>query len=165
MNQSGFGALDGSKAAPSYTFISDTDTGLYWVSSGIIGVVINGVEVSRFTSSGMTVPLGQGLGGAVTQLTDKTTTVVLSKMSGQITTVNTTLNAAAETGFTVTNTLVQTTDTIVLSLGSGATANSYLLGVDAVGAGSFHIMMTNVSGSNLSEALVINFRILRGVAN
>lgn len=44
---------DGSKRKPSFTFIDDPDSGLYLVSPGVIGVVINGVEVSRFTSTGI----------------------------------------------------------------------------------------------------------------
>ena len=66
-------------------------------------------------------------------------------------------------GFTVTNSAVASTDVVVLSIASGATADSYHLGVDAVGSGSFRITITNVSGSNLGEAIVINFAIIKGV--
>lgn len=46
------GLADGSQARPSLYFFNDTDTGLYHIGEGIIGVVCNGVLVGRFTSSG-----------------------------------------------------------------------------------------------------------------
>lgn len=41
-------APDGSAAAPSYSFASDPDTGIYWASSGDIGVTANGNGIVRF---------------------------------------------------------------------------------------------------------------------
>jgi hypothetical protein len=45
---------DGSAAAPSLSFSSETstDTGFYRISEGVIGVVINGALVARFLSTG-----------------------------------------------------------------------------------------------------------------
>ena len=43
----------GSKRKPSYTFIDDPDTGLYFISAGVIGIVVNGEEVARITSAGV----------------------------------------------------------------------------------------------------------------
>lgn len=46
---------DGSAAAPSLVFASDTgtDTGFYRISEGIIGVTCNGVAVGRWTPTGL----------------------------------------------------------------------------------------------------------------
>jgi hypothetical protein len=108
---------------------------------------------------------GTGAGGAVTQGTSKATGVELNKVCGQITTHNATLNAGAEVGFTVTNSAVAATDVVVACIASGATADSYHVEVDAVGAGSFRLSLTNVSASNLSEAIVINFVVVKAVAS
>ena len=144
-----------------------TDGSATTATSRTVFDVGNGASVttdSFKTSSSGGLGYSTGAGGAVTQITDKTTTVVLNKICGQITTVNTVMNANTETGFTVTNSTVAATDTVVVSIASGATANAYQICVDAVGAGSFHIALSNPSASNLSEVLVINFAVIKGVA-
>ena len=105
-----------------------------------------------------------GAGGAVTQGTSKATGVTLSKLCGAITMHNAELVAAAEVGFTLTNTLIAATDVVIVNIKSGATVNSYQICVDAVAAGSCHITLTNVSAGNLSEALVLNFAVIKAVA-
>jgi hypothetical protein len=119
----------------------------------------------KITSAGATAGIGYatGAGGTVTQTTDKSTGVTLNKVAGQITMHNATLNAGDEVGFTVTNSAVAATDVIIVNVASGATANSYLVGVDAVASGSFHIVVSNVSASNLGEAIVLNFAVIKGV--
>jgi hypothetical protein len=57
--------LDGTAAAPSVTFIADDDTGMYRISSNIIGFSVNGTERLRITTTGMT--LGTGTGNALIQ--------------------------------------------------------------------------------------------------
>ena len=56
-------------------------------------------------------------GGAVTQATNRTTGVTLSKVSGQITTNNASLAAEATAVFTVANTLVAATALLVKRAG------------------------------------------------
>lgn len=106
-----------------------------------------------------------GAGGAVTQATSKATGVTLSKASGQITLNAAALAAAAKVSFVVTNTYVAATDTIVVNVASGGTANAYRAAVTAVGAGSFTITVENITAGPLSEAPVINFAILKATAS
>ena len=106
-------------------------------------------------------PLDSATVTTVTQATSKSTGVTCSSLFGSITTHNASLAAAAEVGFTVTNTLVNATDVIALSIKSGATADSYHVGVDAVASGSFRITITNVSAGSLGEAIVINFVVIK----
>jgi hypothetical protein len=106
-----------------------------------------------------------GAGGTVTQLTSKSTGVTLSKVSGQITTHNASLGANTTAIFTVTNTAVAATDTILLDIGSGGTAGAYQVWVTAVGAGSFNIAIRNISAGALGEAVVINFAVLKAVTS
>ena len=75
------------------------------------------------------------------------------------------LGAGAEATFQVNNDKVAAADVPQLAIASGGTAGSYLVGVSAVAAGSFKITVTNVSGSSLSEAVVINFVVLKGSAS
>ena len=119
---------------------------------------------SRSASPTEGVGYATGAGGAVTQATSKSTGVTLNTVTGQITTTSAALAGGAEVGFTVTNSTVAATDVPVLAMASGGAADSYQFGTDAVAAGSFRIIITNVSAGSLSEALVINFAIIKGVA-
>jgi len=103
-----------------------------------------------------------GAGGAVTQLTSKATDVTLNKVCGQITMNGAALAAAAAVIFTVTNSVVTATDTINLNLVSGqTTAGTYRYWVEKVAAGSFQVSIENRSAGSLSEALVLNFAVVK----
>jgi len=109
--------------------------------------------------------MGPTNGGSVTQATNKTTGVTLNSESGVITMNNAALGAAAEATFEVTNDKVAAADIPTLAIASVGTAGSYVAGVSAVAAGSFKITVTNVSAGSLSEALVINFGLIKGSAS
>lgn len=105
-----------------------------------------------------------GAGGAVTQITNASTGVTLSKPCGQITTVALTTAAAAEEVFVVTNTLVAATDVIVVST-TYAGGGTPIVSVKGVAAGSFSIVITNVHASAaLNAVLVVNFAVIKAVA-
>jgi hypothetical protein len=106
-----------------------------------------------------------GAGGTVTQLTSKSTGVTLNTLSGRITTHNAALAAAAEVTFVVTNNQVASTDVPVVAIASGGTAGSYAAVVSAVGSGSFSISLSNLSGGSLSQAVVINFAVIKGATS
>jgi hypothetical protein len=107
---------------------------------------------------------GTGAGGTVTQGGSKSTGVTLNKVSGQITMNNASLAAAAEVSFTFTNSTIAATDVVVTAISSGATAGAYNTHVDAIAAGSCRISITNFSSGPLSEAIVLNFVVIKGVA-
>ena len=102
---------------------------------------------------------GTGSGGTVTQATSRTTGVTLSKPTGAITMFSAAGSTTAAT-FTVTNTLVAATDTIILNQKSGT--NLYDLLVTAVAAGSFNITF-RTTGGTATDAPVINFALIKGV--
>lgn len=108
---------------------------------------------------------GTGAGGAVTQSSNKSTTVVLSKSCGSITMNSAALNANTAVSFTLTNTLIAATDVVTVCIKSGATTASYLVSVDAVNSGSCIITLRNLTGGNLSEAVVINFAVIKAVTS
>jgi len=101
--------------------------------------------------------------GSVPQATSKSTSVMLNTNTGQITMNNAALLSGATVGFTVNNSTVGSEDVPIVSIASGATANSYRVEVDAVATGSFHISLTNYSGGNLSEVVVLNFAVIKWV--
>jgi hypothetical protein len=101
------------------------------------------------------------LGGAVTQATSKSTGVQLDRRSGLITMHNAALGATTSVSFTLTNSEIDADDLVVACIGSGATANSYSLTVDAVAAGSCRIQVRNVTAGSLGEALVIHFGVIK----
>ena len=103
-----------------------------------------------------------GDGGAITQQTSKSTTVVLRKKCGQITMFNDALAGNTTVSFTLTNTTIAATDLLVLNHVSGGTAGAYLLNAQCA-AGSASINVRNVTSGSLSEAIIIGFALVKAV--
>ena len=126
------------------------------------------VELSGgVTSSSATAGIGYatGAGASVTQITDRTTGVTCTGMSGAITTDATSLAAGAEATFTVTNTSVAVGDVVSVVARSGQTAGTSVPFVTTVGAGSFNITLTNLHASTADTgAMIINFVVIKAVS-
>lgn len=105
-----------------------------------------------------------GAGGAVTQASSKATGVTLNKVCGQITMNGAALGAGVEAAFTLTNSTIAATDVVVVSIASGGSSASYGVSVTATAAGSCEITLTNLSAGSLSEAVVLNFAVVKAVA-
>ena len=103
-----------------------------------------------------------GAGGTVTQATSKATGVTLSKSTGQITMNNAALNLDVTVSFTLTNTVIEAGDILILNHISGGTAGSYLLNAQSA-AGSASINVRNITAGSLSEAIVIAFAVIKAV--
>lgn len=108
---------------------------------------------------------GTGAGGTVTQATSKATGVTLNKVCGQITMNNAALAAATSVSFTLTNSAIAATDTVIVNIQSAATVDAYTITVTAVAAGSCRIQLRNESAGSLSEALVLNFAVIKAVTS
>jgi len=161
------GTIIWTASSTAVTIPAGATSGLTIVAGGLT-VTAGGLTVTAggLTSASATALIGYatGAGGAVTQGTDKSTTVVLSKPCGTITTHAESLNAATEATFTVTNTLVAATDTIALSIQSGGTSGEYEAHVTQVAAGSFDIALSNLTAGALADAVLINFAVISAVA-
>lgn len=132
--------------------------GAEWIlASGQRQVFVGG----KWRSPPVGYPAGNGAGGAVTQITDATTAVTLDRLTGQITTVALTTAGAAEEIFQVNNAFVAAGDVVALST-TYAGQGTPMLGVIAVAAGSFKIVITNLSASALNAVCVINFAVIKG---
>ena len=104
-----------------------------------------------------------GSGGVVTQATSKATGVTLSKSTGQITLDAAALAASTTVSFTLTNTVIEAGDILIMNHISGGTAGSYSLNAQSA-AGSASINVRNISLASLSEAIVIAFAVIKAVA-
>jgi hypothetical protein len=147
--------------------VFDTSPTLATPNIGVAsGTSLAATGLIKSSSSSAGIGYATGAGGAVTQGagSGKATAVTLNNVCGQITTNNAALASYAVVTFTVNNTSVATTDTIALSQDSGGTAGAYGFWVSAVGAGSFSISIMNVTGGSLSQAIVMNFVVIKSVA-
>lgn len=106
-----------------------------------------------------------GAGGTVTQLTSKSTGVTLNTISGQITMNNAALGAGALVSFVLTNSAYTTSDTVIAHVSTGGSSASYRAGVLNTGSGAIRLYLENITGGSLSEAVVINFAIIKGATS
>ena len=113
------------------------------------------------TSSGTAgVGYATGAGGAVTQLTSRTTGVTLNKTTGSITLVSA-AGSPTLASFTVTNSTVAATDVIIINQKSGT--DLYEIAITAVAAGSFQVSFFSLVGTT-TEQPVFNFAVIKAVA-
>jgi len=129
--------------------------------------VIGAATGTSLTATGTIVSTGTagvgyatGAGGAVTQLTSRTTGVTLNKTTGSITLVS---SAGSPTlaSFTVTNNTVAATDVIIINQKSGT--DLYEIAITAVAAGSFQVSFFSLVGTT-TEQPVFNFAVIKAVA-
>lgn len=104
-----------------------------------------------------------GVGGTVIQSTNKSTGVTLDKPCGRITLNSASLSGGAKVSFTFTNANIASTDTIQWGVQSGATSGAYAIYTTATTDGSCEVTVMNMTGSPLSEAVILNFTVLKGV--
>lgn len=117
--------------------------------------LVNGLTVNQPVGLGY----GTGSGGTVTQATSKSTAVTLNKPTGQITMNGAALAAGASVQFTVNNSLVDYADNVLLTLNW---SGNYRAHVISVVHGIFIIQLTNTSGTSASDAVLLNFAIIKG---
>lgn len=97
----------------------------------------------------------------VTQATSKATAVTLNSLHGAITLNDAELAAGVEVSFTVNNDQVFHDDVIVVNHKSAGTAGAYFVQANSIADGSFKFTVTNLTAGALSEAIVLNYAVLR----
>lgn len=129
----------------------------------IVGGSHNAIQLSdgEFIVNKNGVGYAAGIGGAVTQITSRTTGVTINKPTGQIT-LFTAAGSATPATFSVTDSAVSATDTIVVNVSSAT--NLYETFVTGVVGGAFNVTFFTTGGTT-SDAPVINFSILKGAAS
>lgn len=162
-----FAAVAGGTSADAIWYTPAGGQLMLW-SNGAQSLKLDTSNNATFAGSVLSISSGgvgytTGSGGAVTQLTNKATGVTINKINGAITLNNAALNSGAAVSFTVTNSTVAVTDTPCVAVATGQGGGPYETWVSAVGTGSFQITLRNNSGGTLSDALVLNFGILKTV--
>ena len=149
------------------TFTDVGTNGLAVTTNGTI--IFNESRLTEFTGTNLlaTATLGYttGSGGTITQATNKTTAVTLNKINGEIVMNGAALADDATAAFTLTNSTIAATDVVIVNVASVGTAGAYQVTVGAVAAGSCSISVLNVSGGALSEAIKLNFAVIKAVAS
>jgi len=140
----------------------------------IVAAAANNTFLARYTSGAgnyetlvtTTTGLGfyTGAGGTITQATSKATAFTLSKMCGQITTAADALGAATIVSSTWTNTHIAATDVVIINHKSGGTLAAYTINVACL-SGTATLSIRNNTAGSLSEALVLNFVVIKGVTS
>lgn len=117
------------------------------------------------STSGDGLGYNAGAGATITQQTNRTTGVTINTICGTIVTNATSLAAAAEAEFTVTNSKVAITDVVILAAQGGQTAGTSFAYVSAVASGSFKITLSNLHAATADTgAMTINFAVIKAVA-
>ena len=104
--------------------------------------------------------LGVSSGGSITQATSRTTGVTLNKPSGEITLFSTTTTAGQVSTFTVTNSFVTATGTIIVNQKTGS--GVYLCSVTGVSAGSFKVSVYTPAAVTTAESPKLSFVVISG---
>ena len=144
----------------------DASYHVWKVSSATVATIdSNGSFLVTGTGTG-SLGYGTGSGGTVTQATSKSTAVTLNKPTGQITMNNAALAAGISVSFNLNNTIIGASDILVLNKGNaGTNGNTYTIKCTYIAAGVAEITVTNNSAGSLSEAININFAIIKGATS
>jgi hypothetical protein len=99
--------------------------------------------------------------GSVIQNTSKSSGVGMNAPHGEITMNNAELTAGSSVTFTLSNSEISLGDFVLVDIQSGATDGAYEVKSKNCAAGSCQILLKNVSGGALSEAVVIKFFVFK----
>lgn len=119
-------------------------------------------EYGYLVSDGGALGYGVGAGGTVVQATNKFTAVTLNKPTGQITMNGAALAAGAAVAFRLNNTLINGLDNVIVTPFNN---DAYRVDMQAIFDGGCHIRVTNMTGGSLSDAVVLNFAIIKGATS
>ena len=133
----------------------------FWTADGGTTITLFDLNRPLLGNAQSNVGYATGAGAAVTQITSRTTGVTINAACGAITLVS----AAGTTSwqsFTVTNSVVAATDTVIVNQKSGT--DLYRTHVTAVGAGSFRITFATTAGTT-TEQPVFTFAVIKASAS
>lgn len=122
-------------------------------------VQVNGVlEVTAASSK---LGYGTGSGGTVTQATSKSTAVTLNTTTGRIIMNNAALAAGTSVSFVFNNTTISVADCVIVNVYESFNGANYSVRA-SVGNAYARIILTNETGGSLSDAVEINFAVIKG---
>lgn len=142
--------------------LGDVRAGLSFRTGNGAGTVGEALKIDtnqKVLAVGQGLGYGTGAGGSVTQATSKATGVTLNKAAGVITTHNAALAAATAVQFTLTNSLIGVNDVVIATIQSPTA--KYRVACVGTAAGSAIFELTNITAGSLSEAVLINFAVMK----
>lgn len=153
---------------------SRIESSAYGVSTVPMTFFTGGTEKVRIDTAGNALVTGAGglgygtgSGGTVTQLTSKATAVTLNKPTGKIIMNNASLASNGVVTFQFFNSSINIKDTVTVNTVAATyvSLNSYDVKVEAVALGYCYITVRNNTGGPLSDALCIQFNVIKGSIN
>lgn len=155
--------LDSTQTISNKTLTTPTINGANLIGTTACNQLVSSAQILT-SQTGASAGIGYttGAGGTVTQATSKSTGFTLNRASGAITMNNAALAADTVVSFVFTSSCFAATDVMVLNHISGGTINAYHLNAQCA-AGSATINVRNISAGSLSEAIVIQFALIKGV--
>lgn len=163
---------DGS--SPAGVSVHNIHDGTYSSQEVAISTSVGGIEPTterlRFYKDGKILATnspglgyGAGSGGTATQPVSKSEPVTVNKPSGQITMHNAALAAGVEVEFIVNCSVIAASDSVLVNVSGGVLSfTNYRLKASIQGAGQFVVGIENRTGGSLSEAVVIQFNVIKG---
>ena len=144
------------------------------VSAGPLAIVTNGSirfnqdRLTEFTGTNVlatsTLGYATGSGGSATaQSGNKSATITLDKINGKMTMHNESMSANDIKTFQFTNSTIAATDVVIVNIASEGTPGNYLIGVSSVSSGNCEITLKCIAGTNITDALVLNFAVIKAV--
>jgi len=130
------------------------------------GSISGGISVAgNVLATSGAIGYGAGAGGTVTQATSKSTAVTLNKPSGRITMNSAALPTGTWVDFQLSNSVIGASDCFLVNFDFGSLGTaSYQVEAHAM-TGQACIRVRQDSGISLSEAVVINFQVIKGTAS
>jgi hypothetical protein len=148
------------------TLVTTTATSLPSINTlGTITSLTAGTiaATSSIKSSGITgIGYATGAGGTVTQLTNKSTNVVLNKVCGNMVTTADSVAAGTVFFFNIVNSAIASTDVVHVQHISGGTLGAYTC-TSTPATGSAAIYVRNNTAGALAEALTLQFVVIKAV--
>lgn len=128
----------------------------------LFGNLLTAGSIKCSSVAGIGYAAGNQAGGSQTQGSGsgKATGVLLNAICGRITMDSAALAGGAIVSFTLTNSAIAATDVIILNHISGGTVGAYTLNAQPA-AGSATINVRNNTGGSLSEAIVIQYAVIK----
>jgi hypothetical protein len=155
-----------------YLQYEDASHRWYTAASGTAGNTISYTQAMTIDSSNnvlvtsaASLGYGTGSGGSVTQATSKSTGVTINKANGRITMNNAALGGGGTAVFLVSNSLVASTDTVVLNVNDPLRGDLYNAWVWYVIGGGFYVALKNIGTISYSDAVVLNFSVIKATTS
>jgi hypothetical protein len=102
-------------------------------------------------------------GGVATQQTSKSTGIELDALCGRLTLHDESLAAGTVVTFLLINNRIAPSDVLLVAIAGGATPGAYIVSTSEITNGSALISLRNFSSGTLSEAMHLNFLVVKSI--